>query len=162
VLDIYPLAWPYSVRLSQPFFTGGGGRSSAHLAEAICLLWSRRRRGESRAGRTQRLEDFIRRHPSRKFDEGPAVRTKCGLVETPGVEPVSEDRQCTASTCIADRLDFAATHAHRRLRLAASPVWSRPQPLSTSRGPARCIAPHPPPRASGGETSRLKPRRASF
>jgi len=43
----------------------------------------------------------------------PAARTKCGLVEAPGVEPGSEDRQCTASTCVADRLDFAATHAHR-------------------------------------------------
>jgi len=35
------------------------------------------------------------------------------MVEAPGVEPGSEDRQCTASTCVADRLDFAATHAHR-------------------------------------------------
>ncbi|SPP64499.1 hypothetical protein NITLEN_20139 [Nitrospira lenta] len=32
---------------------------------------------------------------------------------------------------------------------------SRPQPLSTSLGPARCIALRPPPRASGGGTSQL-------
>ena len=41
------------------------------------------------------------------------------------------------------------------LRLATSPVLSRPQPLSTSFGPARCIALRPPPRASGGGTSQL-------
>jgi len=38
-------------------------------------------------------------------------------------------------------------------------VWSRPQPLSTGLGPACCIAPLPPPQASGGGTSRsLTPR----
>jgi len=35
------------------------------------------------------------------------------MVEAPGVEPGSEDRSCTASTCVADRFSFAATHAHR-------------------------------------------------
>ena len=43
----------------------------------------------------------------------PAARTKCGLVEAPGVEPGSEDRQHNGSTCVADRFSFAATHAHR-------------------------------------------------
>jgi len=43
----------------------------------------------------------------------PAARTKCGLVEAPGVEPGSEDRQHNGSTCVADRFHFAATHAHR-------------------------------------------------
>ena len=36
-----------------------------------------------------------------------------GLVEAPGVEPGSEDLQCNGSTCVADRFNFAATHAHR-------------------------------------------------
>ena len=43
----------------------------------------------------------------------PAARTKCGLVEAPGVEPGSEDLQHNGSTCVADRFNFAATHAHR-------------------------------------------------
>jgi len=36
------------------------------------------------------------------------------MVEAPGVEPGSEDHQCTASTCVADSLSFAAVHAHRQ------------------------------------------------
>lgn len=35
------------------------------------------------------------------------------MVEARGVEPLSEDRQRTGSTCVADSLSFAATHAHR-------------------------------------------------
>jgi len=35
------------------------------------------------------------------------------MVEAPGVEPGSEDRQHNGSTCVADRFSFAATHAHR-------------------------------------------------
>ena len=35
------------------------------------------------------------------------------VVEARGVEPLSEDRQRTASTCVADSLRFAAIHAHR-------------------------------------------------
>jgi hypothetical protein len=35
------------------------------------------------------------------------------MVEAPGVEPGSEDRQRNGSTCVADRFHFAATHAHR-------------------------------------------------
>jgi hypothetical protein len=36
------------------------------------------------------------------------------MVEARGVEPLSEDRQCTVSTCVADNLSFAAIHAHRQ------------------------------------------------
>lgn len=39
---------------------------------------------------------------------------KISLVEARGVEPLSEDRQRTASTCVADSLSFAAIHAHRQ------------------------------------------------
>lgn len=35
------------------------------------------------------------------------------LVEARGVEPLSEDRRHIASTCVADSLSFAATHAYR-------------------------------------------------
>ena len=35
------------------------------------------------------------------------------MVEARGVEPLSEDRQRTGSTCVADSLSFAATHARR-------------------------------------------------
>jgi hypothetical protein len=66
------------------------------------------------------------------------------LVEARGVEPLSEDRQRTASTCVADNLISRPSTPVGRLRTAASPESSRPQPLSTSLGPARCIAPfHP-------------------
>ena len=36
------------------------------------------------------------------------------MVEARGVEPLSEDRQHTASTCVADSLSFAAAHARRQ------------------------------------------------
>jgi|SRR5215469_6565125 len=36
------------------------------------------------------------------------------MVEAARVELASEDRQRTSSTCVADRLCFAATHAHRQ------------------------------------------------
>ena len=36
------------------------------------------------------------------------------VVEARGVEPLSEDRQCTVSTCVADNLRFAAIHAYRQ------------------------------------------------
>ena len=36
------------------------------------------------------------------------------MVEAARVELASEDRQRTGSTCVADRLCFAATHAHRQ------------------------------------------------
>jgi hypothetical protein len=73
-----------------------------------------------------------------------AGSTKVGMVEARGVEPLSEDRQHTASTCVADNLDSRPSTPIGRLRTAASPEQSRPQPLSTSLGPARCIAPfHP-------------------
>ena len=36
------------------------------------------------------------------------------LVEARGVEPLSEDRPCTASTCVADSFSFATVHAHRQ------------------------------------------------
>lgn len=66
------------------------------------------------------------------------------VVEARGVEPLSEDRQHTASTCVADNLDSQPSTPIGRLRTAASPEQSRPRPLSTSLGPARCIAPfHP-------------------
>ena len=39
--------------------------------------------------------------------------SELGLVEAPGVEPGSEDLQHNGSTCVADRFNFAATHAHR-------------------------------------------------
>src|SRR6185503_11399999 len=69
---------------------------------------------------------------------------KRGLVEARGVEPLSEDRQRTASTCVADNLNSRPPTPVGRLRTAASPESSRPQPLSTGLGPARCIAPfHP-------------------
>jgi len=60
------------------------------------------------------LVGFIRRQSSRYYDEEAPVRTKCGLVEARGVEPLSEDRQCTVSTCVADNLSFAAIHARRQ------------------------------------------------
>jgi len=66
------------------------------------------------------------------------------MVEARGVEPLSEDRQRTASTCVADNLDSQPSTPIGRLRTAASSEQSRPPPLSTSFGPARCIAPfHP-------------------
>ena len=66
------------------------------------------------------------------------------MVEARGVEPLSEDRQRTASTCVADNLVSQPSTPIGRLRTAASPESSRPQPLSTGLGPARCIAPfHP-------------------
>jgi hypothetical protein len=66
------------------------------------------------------------------------------MVEARGVEPLSEDRQHTASTCVADNLYSQPSTPIGRLRTAASPEQSRPQPLSTGLGPARCIAPsHP-------------------
>lgn len=66
------------------------------------------------------------------------------MVEARGVEPLSEDRQHTASTCVADNLISQPSTPVGRLRTAASPEQSRPQPLGTSLGPARCIAPfHP-------------------
>ena len=36
------------------------------------------------------------------------------LVEARGVEPLSEDRRHIASTCVADSLSFATTHAYRQ------------------------------------------------
>jgi hypothetical protein len=72
------------------------------------------------------------------------VTGKINLVEARGVEPLSEDRQHTASTCVADNLISQPSTPVGRLRTAASPEQSRPQPLGTSLGPARCIAPfHP-------------------
>ena len=69
---------------------------------------------------------------------------KINLVEARGVEPLSEDRQHTASTCVADNLISQPSTPVGRLRTAASPEQSRPQPLSTSLGLSRCIAPfHP-------------------
>ena len=66
------------------------------------------------------------------------------MVEARGVEPLSEDRQRTASTCVADNLISQPSTPIGRLRTAASPEKSRPQPLSTGLGPAHCIAPfHP-------------------
>ena len=60
------------------------------------------------------LEVFFRRLQGREAEpDKPPVRTKCGLVEAPGVEPGSEDLQRNGSTCVADRFSFAATHAHR-------------------------------------------------
>jgi len=46
-------------------------------------------------------------------DEIPAARTTRDLVEARGVEPLSEDLQHNGPTCLADRFNFAATHAHR-------------------------------------------------
>ena len=81
------------------------------------------------------------------------------MVEARGVEPLSEDRQRTGPTCVADSLFLQPPTPIGRLRTAASPESSRPQPLSTSLGPACCIAPLPPPQASDGETSRtITPR----
>ena len=72
------------------------------------------------------------------------VTGKKSVVEARGVEPLSEDRQHTASTCVADNLISQPSTPVGRLRTAASPEQSRPQPLGTSLGPARCIAPfHP-------------------
>ena len=115
------MCWIYTPWLGR-IVCGSHNRFSPVVVADLLPIWPKPfvcygrggEEGESRAGRTQRLEDFIRWHPSRQIDEGPAVLTKCGLVETPGVEPGSEDRQCTASTCVDDRLDFAATHAHRQ------------------------------------------------
>ena len=67
--------------------------------------WSRRQ--------CKTLEVFIRRPQSRYSDKEAPGQPKVGLVEARGVEPLSEDRQCTASTCVADNLSFAAIHAHR-------------------------------------------------
>ena len=41
------------------------------------------------------------------------VSEPLSLVEARGVEPLSEDRRHIASTCVADSLSFAATHAYR-------------------------------------------------
>ena len=41
-------------------------------------------------------------------------RKQLYVVEARGVEPLSEDRQCTVSTCVADNLSFATIHAHRQ------------------------------------------------
>ena len=42
------------------------------------------------------------------------VTGKINLVEARGVEPLSEDRRLIASTCVADSLSFATTHAYRQ------------------------------------------------
>ncbi len=73
------------------------------------------RAGKGLAARCESPERFIRRHQGREASpDEPPVRTKCGLVEARGVEPLSEDRQCTVSTCVADNLSFAAIHARRQ------------------------------------------------
>ncbi len=51
---------------------------------------------------------------SRLRDTKPRDPMWSKMVEARGVEPLSEDRQRTGSTCVADRLSFAATHAHRQ------------------------------------------------
>ena len=56
------------------------------------------------------LEVFIRRHQGREASpDEPQARTKCGLVEVPGVEPGSEDCPHNGSTCATDRFRFTAT-----------------------------------------------------
>ncbi len=47
------------------------------------------------------------------FHNGSGSSKLC-LVEARGVEPLSEDRPYTVSTCVADSLSFAAIHAHRQ------------------------------------------------
>ena len=54
------------------------------------------------------------------------VTDKDSLVEARGVEPLSEDRQRTASTCVADNLISRPSTPIGRLRTAASPESSRP------------------------------------
>ena len=60
------------------------------------------------------LEVCIRGRQSRYVEKEPAGQPKVGMVEARGVEPLSEDRQCTVSTCVADNLSFAAIHARRQ------------------------------------------------
>ena len=78
-----------------------------------------------------------------------------GMVEARGVEPLSEERRCNRSTCLSDVLILRSPTPIGRLRTTASPECFHPQPLSTGLGPACCIAPLPPPQASGGGTSQL-------
>ncbi len=49
---------------------------------------------------------------ARNRRDGSGSSERC-LVEARGVEPLSEDRRHIASTCVADSLSFAATHAYR-------------------------------------------------
>src|SRR5918998_1264507 len=77
------------------------------------------------------------------------------MVEVRGFEPLSEDLRRNGSTCVSDVLISRSPTPIGRLRITASPERSRPQPLSTGLGPACCIAPLPPPQASGGGTSQL-------
>src|SRR4026207_2132670 len=77
------------------------------------------------------------------------------MVEARGVKPLPEDRQHPASTCVADNLHSQPPTPVGRLRTAASPECSRPQPLSTGLGTSPLHRALPPPPASDGRTSQL-------
>ena len=77
--------------------------------------WHERRetgRGE-RPSIRQRNRRVFMGPASKRGTGGPLPFPACRMVEAPGVEPGSEDRQRNGSTCVADRYDFAATHAYR-------------------------------------------------
>ncbi|CUS36639.1 hypothetical protein COMA2_250006 [Candidatus Nitrospira nitrificans] len=80
-------------------------------------IWRSRSRRHARHAASheekETLENFIRRPQSRYSDKEAPAQPKVGMVEARGVEPLSEDRQCTVSTCVADNLSFAAIHACR-------------------------------------------------
>jgi len=56
----------------------------------------------------------LARHCLAEGKPGIFSRAKGGMVEVPGIEPGSEDLQRIRPTCLADRLVFAAAHAHRQ------------------------------------------------
>jgi hypothetical protein len=76
-------------------------------------------------------------------------------VEARGVEPLSEDRQHTASTCVADNLNSRPSTPIGRLRTVASPECSRPQAAEHQPWTSPLHRALPPPRASDGRTSQL-------
>jgi len=74
-------------------------------------------RGETGRGERPSIRQRNRRAfigpASKRGTGGPLLFPARRMVEAPGVEPGSEDRPHNGSTCVADRFNFAATHAHR-------------------------------------------------
>ena len=101
--------------MGQPFscYTDAQANALYRALKASCwCCWGPR--SSSIRRRTGFLDILRRRWPVTTQGCCDSSPVKISLVEARGVEPLSEDRQRTASTCVADSLSFAATHAHRQ------------------------------------------------
>src|SRR5262249_1186350 len=107
-----------------PLVPSAAKRDTAKSDEAQASRRIMRRTTGARRGVPADISDFLNSIIYQLYPLGRyASRTKTplsfptqgrGMVEAAGVDLASEDRQRPGSTCVADRLCFAATHAHRQ------------------------------------------------